>query len=118
MAGGERIGLMIRRLREERGLSQADLARKLDVDAEALERATAAGKPGWSRWDHDRPVMTFAADGGRVVHAPREEEWRLGGDCGAAEGISPLTRKGTFLRSRAPRRTTSGGGCIRHGPPD
>ncbi|MFE6893968.1 carboxylesterase/lipase family protein [Streptomyces sp. NPDC057694] len=35
------------------------------------------GDPGWARWDGGRPVMTFAADGAHVVHAPREQERRL-----------------------------------------
>ena len=37
----------------------------------------ATGSTGWEAWNAERPVMTFAADGGDVVRAPREEERRL-----------------------------------------
>ncbi|MFJ2219171.1 carboxylesterase/lipase family protein [Streptomyces anulatus] len=37
------------------------------------------GDPGWEPWNDARPVMTFDADGTRVVHAPRDEELRLWG---------------------------------------
>ncbi|MGW5731482.1 MULTISPECIES: carboxylesterase/lipase family protein [Streptomyces] len=49
--------------------------------AEAMHRAWVAfasgGDPGWPRWNTERPVMTYGADGARVVHAPRERERRL-----------------------------------------
>ncbi|MGW5861656.1 carboxylesterase/lipase family protein [Streptomyces sp. NPDC055239] len=49
--------------------------------AEAMHRAWVAfacgGDPGWQEWDTERPVMTYGADGARVVLAPRERERRL-----------------------------------------
>ncbi|WP_343244892.1 carboxylesterase family protein [Streptomyces sp. SID14478] len=35
------------------------------------------GDPGWPRWDEDRPVMTFGAQGATLVASPREQERRL-----------------------------------------
>ncbi|MGA4844227.1 carboxylesterase/lipase family protein [Streptomyces sp. G45] len=35
------------------------------------------GSPGWEAWSAARPVMTYDATGGRLVHAPREAERRL-----------------------------------------
>ncbi|MFB6517722.1 carboxylesterase/lipase family protein [Streptomyces sp. NPDC056401] len=37
------------------------------------------GGPGWTEWNAERPVMTYGAEGARVVPAPREQErllWR------------------------------------------
>ncbi|MFJ7071353.1 carboxylesterase/lipase family protein [Streptomyces sp. NPDC098781] len=39
----------------------------------------AKGDPGWDEWSEERPVMTFGAEGSRVVRAPRESERRLWG---------------------------------------
>ncbi|MEU6676350.1 carboxylesterase family protein [Streptomyces sp. NPDC046925] len=49
--------------------------------AEAMHHAWVAfasgDDPGWPQWGPEQPVMTYGADGARVVLAPREQERRL-----------------------------------------